>query len=194
MNKSLKFATLLFSFSFLLLSLSSCLGGSSDTLTLDPEKYKTYATEEYAIKYPKDFEIKTEFPDNFPQSTEVIFLNTTNSSDFKTNINIDKRATKPDINSSDLATEMLQKNAKDLLEFNKIAEDKTSIKVADDTVDTIIAIFEGKNQSDGKKFKFIQVYAVKGSFAYIATGTLLADATSDELNEITNSIKSFEVQ
>lgn len=190
-----KFLTLSFIICVLSLGLSACFGSdATDSQSLDPQLYKTYATEEYAIKYPKNYEMKTDFPDSFPQSTEIIFLDSANSSDFKPNINIDKRATKPAMTSIDFATEMLQKNGKDLIGFKKIAEDKISIKVGDNNEDTIIAVFEGKNKSDGKLFKFVQIYAVKGSFAYIATGTMLSEADNAKLDEITKSIKSFEIQ
>ncbi|OGJ49211.1 hypothetical protein A2335_05020 [Candidatus Peregrinibacteria bacterium RIFOXYB2_FULL_32_7] len=189
------FFFILFSLSFFLF-FSGCFGEEETptaTTEVSAEDFKLYAVEDFAIRYPKNWAIQTELADDFPETTIVTFTDPNNGY-FHTNINIDKRTLKPNLDNISFAQEMLNKHSGDLINFKKIAEQNVKIKISGTSTDAIFAVFEGKNQRDGDTFKFMQIYAVKGSFGYTATGTMLNNAGEEIDNKLSTSLKTFEVQ
>lgn len=182
-----------FLLSLSLVNLSGC-GDSGNTVSKEDavvlENYKLYASEEFSIRYPKNWSIETKL-DGYPETTIILFLNELSDSRFKENINIDKRAIKGGTDGISFAQQMLSKHEADLINFQKIAQQNIQIKIAGEDTDAVLAVFEGKNMKDGDKFKFIQVYAVKNGYGYIATATMLNSANDETISSLTTSLKTL---
>lgn len=181
-----------------LLFISGCGGDESktseifDSSELDATEFKLYASQEFTIKYPINWIIKTDFDKSFPNTTVTSFTDSSRDG-FKPNINIDKRKITSGTDSISFGNELLKKHESDLIDFKKIAQQNISFKVAGNKQDSIISVFEGKNNSEGEKYKFIQTYAIKGEYAYTITGTMLTSETDDITSKITTSLKTLEL-
>jgi len=177
---------------FVAVFVSACGGSSNDTTVNDNVNFKLYASQDFAIRYPIDWEVKTAFDGKFPDSTVIVFVNITDKASLKANINIDRRSVS-NVDNISFAKQMLNRHETDLIEYKKIAEQNLKVKVSGEAKDTVMTVFEGKNKTDGDRFQFIQIYAVKGSYAYIATGTMLAAADEATIQAITSSLKTLEI-
>ncbi|MFA6436450.1 MAG: hypothetical protein WCW30_04960, partial [Candidatus Gracilibacteria bacterium] len=126
----------------------------------------------------------------YPKNTLVAFRNNVQDHDFIANINVVQNPVTEGTQSADYALTMLNTLSGQLVNFKKISQTDFNVNIAGTSVPTYLIEFEGTNDSTEPVRKFIQLYAVKGTTAYIVTGTYDALDTQLAIDQVKQSLKT----
>ncbi|MFA5842465.1 MAG: hypothetical protein WC882_02220 [Candidatus Gracilibacteria bacterium] len=192
-NPTLRFAAcLLATLAFLL---PGC--GDGDTATTEPISqiepiafYRAIEIQDLGMQVPENWETITEFSSQYPKNTLVAFRNNVQDHDFIANINVVQNPVTEGTQSADYALTMLNTLSGQLVNFKKISQTDFNVNIAGTSVPTYLIEFEGTNDSTEPVRKFIQLYAVKGTTAYIVTGTYDALDTQLAIDQVKQSLKT----
>jgi len=186
-------AVILISFLFLL---SACSGGNNQNNDLPKDKTKTYETNYISLSYPQDWEVieNKDFPAGTPPSTIVILTANVKNELFITNINIAHNILPQAIDSTDYAKQVIANQKATLQNYNELSREEVSIQIGGKPAKAIMAIFEGKRLATDPVIRFIQLYAVKDTQAYIATASMLPTEEEYIQNAAKNVVKSLNIK
>ncbi|MBI5151950.1 hypothetical protein HZA39_00280 [Candidatus Peregrinibacteria bacterium] len=158
-----------------LFALSAC-GSSGDNNNTQPtEKLKQYETDYVSISYPQDWELieKKDFPVGAPASTIVMFKANVKNELFVTNVNFAHSALSETKNSIDYGKQVIANQKAILQNYTEINRSEIEISISGKTEKATLIAFEGKRTATDPAIRFIQLYAVKDTQAYIATAAML---------------------
>lgn len=178
------------------LILPGCFGGDEEVIGDTNEVlpfYRLVEKDDVSIQIPEDWEEITSFSSEYPENTVIAFRNNIQESTFLANINIVKNTVTEGTSSSDYALDVIKTLSGQLINFKKISEEEFTINVGGTDVTSYRIEFEGTNDASKEARHFIQVYGVTGTTAYIVTGAY--DENDDELaiDQVKQSIGTFEL-
>lgn len=178
--------------------LSGCFGGSTkkDVVTKKIEGFHSYATEEFAIQIPDEWETldRVDFKSDTPKNTIVSFRSNLRDPKFTPNIVIIKNELTEDVKSSDYAKALEQKLANSLTSYQQILVQEDKTVVGGQEQDTMFAHLEGRDSPTADLKRFFQKAGVKGKTAYVVMGACLSSAGDGAFKKIESAVRSFEVK
>jgi hypothetical protein len=192
-----KILLLCFTFSFLILA--GCSGSSSAPetigLTLPAANYSNYATADFRIQYPIDWEVlsQQEISSKFRQRLEVAFLSNFKDLFFTPVITVEKVALTENINSMEFADQNISKNASTLIDYILVDRQPVTLERKGSPVLTEIVKFRGKERIQNDILEYIQIFAVKDQSGFIVTGAYDPTANRTEEDKIVNSLKTLKL-
>lgn len=173
--------------------LSAC-GSSEDETPSEPSSnLKIFENEEISIKYPTDWEIilPKDFTVEVPVGTIVAFRNSVRNDAFTANISIVKNNLPAERASIDYAKGLIQKHAKELLNYKELGRNEVKISTGVGEFDTLVTHFSGKENDDADTKEFLQASVVELKTAYIVTGAYLLGEDEGVKKIIEQSINTF---
>lgn len=172
------------------LLLTGCFGSSTDTKATEKtlEGFHSYATEEIKLQIPDDWEVLT------PENTLVAFRSNIRNPMYTVNVVIIKNELAAEIGTLDYAKILYEKVKGELTGFHEILAEEIKTHVKGSETDTLFTVFEGRESPDADLKHFMQVSAVSGKKAYIATGSMLAADGEGVSKMIETMVRSFEVK
>lgn len=176
--------------------LPGCFGGGEDTSTgitsqIEPIAfYRAIEIQDLGMQVPEDWETLTEFSSQYPKNTLVAFRNNVQDHDFIANINVVQNQVTEGTKSADYALTILETLSNQLMNYKKISQTDFNVSVSGTAVASYLIEFEGTNDSTEPVREFIQLYAVKGTKAYIVTGTYDALDLQLAIDQIKQSLKT----
>ncbi|EKD93076.1 MAG: hypothetical protein ACD_28C00252G0002 [uncultured bacterium] len=182
----------------LTLLFAGCFGGedgeSDPTSPTVMEFFRLVESDSFTIQVPEDWETRKDFPSGYPQNTVVAFVNNIKENEFIANINIVKNEVPEGTLTQDYALKVMETLSNQLLEFKEIKREETTIKTGNTEVKTYFFEFQGTNDTTMTPKRFLQSYAVKGTEAYIITATYDTKDTELAVDQLRQSIGTFEVK
>lgn len=181
-----------------ILLLPGCLGLGDDEETTSSEMvpiafYRIVQSDDFALQVPEDWETLQEFSSDYPTNTVVAFRNNIEDHDFIANVNIVDNEVEEGTTSSEYALAMIETLESQLLNYQQISQEETTLWVGDTEVSTLLTTFEGTNDGGKPVRQFIQLYAVKGTKAFIITGTYDKDDTELAIDQVKQTVESFQL-
>lgn len=180
----------------ILLLLTACFGGGDeDTSTDKTTGFHSYATAEFRLNIPNEWEVLTplNFTSDMPKNTVVAFRNNVKNPRFTTNVAISKNEISEEVPSLDYAKALHQKIAADLNSYKELVAEQTEVKVSDKPAATLFLFVEGRESPEADLKRFVITTGVKEKSAYTVVGAFLA---GDEAvaSTIETMVRSFEVK
>lgn len=153
--------------------------------------YRIVQSDAFALQVPEDWETIQEFTSEYPTNTVVAFRNNVRDHDFIANVNIVKNEVAEGTTSKDYALKTIETLSSQLINFELTSKEEFKLWISDTEVATVLATFEGTNDSTKPVRQFIQLYAVSGTTAYIITGSYDADDTELAIDQVKQTVKTF---
>jgi hypothetical protein len=187
----------------ILLIFPGCFGGGDeptpDTTTTAPPTeriafYRPIEADDFTLQIPEDWETIQHFPSSYPENTAVAFINNNKDKDFIANINIVRNKVAEGTSSSDYALTMFQTISEQLVNFKKVTQTETQLPTGDTVTPSYLFEFEGTNNPTDRTRGFIQTFGVKGTTAYIVTGTYALSDDELAIDQIKQSVPSFRLK
>lgn len=172
------------------LLLTGCFGSSTDTKATEKtlEGFHSYSTEEIKLQIPNDWEVLT------PKNTLVAFRSNIRNPMYTANVAIIRNELPAEASTLDYAKILYEKVKSELTEFHEILAEQIKTHVKGSETDTLFTVFEGRESPDADLKRFMQVSAVSGKKAYIATGSMLASEDEGVSKMLETMVRSFEVK
>ncbi|KKQ69078.1 MAG: hypothetical protein US89_C0004G0122 [Candidatus Peregrinibacteria bacterium GW2011_GWF2_38_29] len=179
-----------------LLMLSGCGSSTPTTATVSNQKYKTYETQYIQTSYPQDWDLieEKDFPQGTPNSTIVIFKSNIKNELFLTNVNIAHSTLPSEIDSIDYGKQVIANQKALLQNYNELSRNEIEIPISGQNQKVTFVTFEGKRSATDPVIKFSQLYAVKGTQAYILTGAMLPTEEASVQASAEDIVKSLKVK
>ena len=179
-------------------TLSGCLnlGSNKSTTTTSTDSLtKVYNTNEFSIKIPKDWEIieKKDFTSAVPAETQVVFRNNVKNETFTGNLNIVKKALQEDLDTTEFAKQVFNRQKSGLIDYKEIRRDDIKLTIGGKETTTYFIVYEARRNADEKVIRFLQSYGVKNKSAFIITGAINPKDTDTVAQNIETAIKSFQI-
>ncbi|MBI4994179.1 hypothetical protein HZC21_00840 [Candidatus Peregrinibacteria bacterium] len=180
--------------------LSGCFGNSDSSKPSDKkiEGFHVYATEEFEMQIPDEWEIFTpdKFASNISKNTLIAFRNNVKNEKFTANVVVIKNELmqEQEISTSDYAKSLRQKMSQDLSSYSEILTEQPKIFINGKENETVFLYASGRQQPEGELKNFMQISAVKAKTAYIALGAFLENDSKEVAKKIETMIRSFEVK
>ncbi len=178
-----------------LLVLPGCLGGDGGETSVDPTQkiafYTPIEAEDFFMQVPEEWEVIEQFSSSYPSNTVVAFRNNIKDNPFLANINVVRNEVAEGTLSGDYALQMAESIAQQMKNFKELNKEKIELTTPTEVVTSYIFEFQGTNDTAATDRRFIQMYGIKGTKAYIVTGTY--DPEDDELamDQVKKSVRSF---
>lgn len=156
--------------------ISGCSSGDPTISTnTSNQKYTTYETPYIQVSYPQDWELieSKDFPQQTPETTIVIFKSNIKNELFWTNVNVAHSTLPSEMNSIDYGKQVIANQKALLQNYNEISRDTIEVPIGGQNQQVTFVTFEGKRSATDPAIRFAQLYAVKGTQAYIATAAML---------------------
>lgn len=183
------------------LLLSGCLSPGPQTAQPDPNQpisteTRVYNNNEFSLNFPADWDIiqPKDFTSDIPAETQVVIRNNIKNEDFTANINIIKHSFQSAAkNSLDYGQEILNRQKSGLLNYRETKKEIVKRTISGQTIDTYVVEFEAKLNQTDPILKFIQTFATKGNNGYTALGSYSTQENSLVMNQVMETVKSFQV-
>lgn len=156
--------------------------------------YRPIEANDFTLQIPEDWETIQHFPSSYPKNTAVAFINNNKDHDFIANLNIVRNQVDEGTTSSDYALSMFETVSRQLVNFKKISQTEIQLPVVDTITPSYIFEFEGTNNPTNRTRGFIQTYGVKGSTAYIVTGTYALSDDELTIDQVKQSVPTFRLK
>lgn len=156
--------------------------------------YRTVEADDFLIQVPEKWETVQLFPSDYPANTVVAFLNNNKDNEFVANLNIVRNEIADLTLTSDYAADMFRTVATQLLNFKKLGQTEISLPFGESTTPSFVFEFEGTNDPKTRTRGFIQTYGVKGTTAYIVTGTYALSDSELTVDQVKQAIKTFRLK
>lgn len=154
----------------------------------------SYQHESFSISPPKDWETVTTFTKEYPKGIVVAFRNNVKDDNFTANINMLQKTVPEGFTSIDFALQELKNHEKNLLNYKENSRENTKITVGGQSVDTLLLYFQGKQNAEDDVIKFLQIFGVKGTVGFVATGALPENSDEDSVKKIEEALRTFVVK
>lgn len=156
--------------------------------------YRTIESDDFLLQVPEKWETLQQFPSSYPASTVVAFRNNNKDNEFVANINIVRNEVSEGTSSADYAIETFRIESDQLLNFKKISQTNLDLPMGETTTPSYIFEFEGTNDPTARTRGFIQIYGIKGTIAYIVTGTYALSDSELAIDQVKQAIKTFRLK
>lgn len=175
--------------------LSSC-GSTQEVVVKKMDGFHVYATEEFKIQVPDEWETLTSvnFKSDTPQNTIVSFRSNMRDVKFTPNIVIIKNEIPEGTKTSDYAKALQQKLATSLASYGEIFAQKDVILIGGQENETVFVHIEGRDDPSSDLKRFMQKAGIKGKTAYVAVGSCLSTAGEDVFKKLEGALRTFEVK
>lgn len=176
---------------------TGCFGGEEETAEKNKEAipfFRIVESQEFTLQVPEDWETIQTFDSKYPKNTVVAFRNNIQDHSFVANLNIVKNTVAEGTSTKDYALQTYETISKQLLGFKEIGRKELSIQIGNTQVTTYLFEFEGTNDSSKKARRFLQAYGVKGTQAYIFTGTYDVEDTELAIDQLRQSMETFQIR
>jgi hypothetical protein len=186
--------------SLALLSLSGCFnfggGNAPATKKTADTNSKTYDTAEFTITVPKDWEVieKTQFTSDVPAETMVVFRNNVRNETFTANVNIVRNNLRTPLSTLDYAKEVINRQSAGLPNYKESKRDPIKISISGKDEDSFFTTFEARKATGEQLVRYVQTYGIKGSAAYIVTGSFSPQENENTAKIIEDAVKSFSIK
>ena len=180
----------------LLLILAGCFGGNSGTAETSPEGFHYYATEDFRMLIPDEWDILTpaHFSSSVPANTLVAFRSNIKGEKFTANVVAVRNNLPEEISSRDYAQAVFRKFSTEIVGFKEIEIKEDSIRVAGQDRASLFIFAEGRETPTGDVKRFIQRSGVNGKQAFIVLGAFLANESEEVTEKIRKMVESFEIK
>lgn len=173
--------------------LTGCGTPTTQQQATPDEKSRIIDTPEYTLRIPREWDVieSKDFTSDVPQETALVVRNNVKNETFTANVNIIRRNLQTTQETLDYAKEVINRQKTGLLNYKEDKRDVSKMTIGGKQVDSYVVTFEGKKDAQSDQLKFVQTYAVKGTFGYIVTGSYSLQETSDNMNAVETIVKSF---
>ncbi len=159
-----------------------------------PADFNLYDLSDFSIQYPKDWEVIDTFSDKYPKETILAFKNPEANSSFYANVNVSKMKIDSALSSLDFANKKIENHKIALGEFTEISRQDINLNINGKPEKTILLLFSGKYDPQGKTYKYLQTYAVKNNYAFTITGSVSRSEKDEIVKKIETMLKSFSLK
>lgn len=182
-----------------ILVLGGCSSGSTTTpKTSDDDKTRIIDNAQYDfnVRIPREWDVieAKDFTSEVPKQTVIVFRNNVKNEDFTANVNVIRNTLQTPRETLDYAKQVLNRQKGGLYNYRETARDLVQVSITGKKVDTYLTHFEAKKDPASELTKFVQTYAVKGSEAYIVTGSLSPKENTNNANTVDEIVKSFTIK
>lgn len=182
-----------------LLALTGCFGGDSNggestDLTKKIAFYTPVEAEDFFMQVPEEWDVIEQFTSNYPPNTVVAFRNNVKDNDFLANINVVRNEVAEGTLAADYALQMFESLRQQMKNFVELNKNGVQINSPTGPIASYLFEFQGTNDTATPDRNFIQTYGIKGTKAYIVTGTYDLDDTELAIDQVKKSVKSFGVR
>lgn len=181
-----------------LMTLSGCFGENgteNGALPIETmEFFRVVESSEFRLQVPEDWETIQEFTSDYPENTIVAFRNNIHDHSFLANLNITKNSVPKGTTTQDYALKLIEIISGQLINFQTLNKEETTININGEAVKTIRFEFKGTNDRTTPTRHFIQIYGVKGTAAYILTASYDDKDSELAIDQVTKSIGTFEIR
>jgi len=171
--------------------------GCSSLFKKAPEPFKPefegtiYQGENFSIFVVKDWQTIETFAPEIPKETVVAFRAPEKINDVRPNVAVIKTALPEEISSPEFIEQNLEKYKKSLIDFKEIDQKEIELVKNNESEESILVYFSGKQNQDSPLFRFMQTAFVFEQEAYVITATM-PDKTTEDMVKITSGmLKSF---
>jgi hypothetical protein len=182
------------------LLLSGCLspGPQTNPPVTNPDistETRVYNNNEFSITSPSAWDIiqPKDFTSDIPAETQVVIRNNIKNEDFTANVNVIKHSFQSSKNSLDYGQEILNRQQSGLLNYRETKKEIVKRNVGGQPVDTYLVEFEAKLNQTDPILKFVQTFATSGNNGYTALGSYSTQENSIVINQVIESIRSFQI-
>jgi hypothetical protein len=184
---------------FGLLVLSGCSsGGSTTQKTTDDDKTRIIdsASYDFNVRIPREWDVieAKEFTSDVPPQTVIVFRNNVKNEDFTANVNIIRNTLQNSKETLDYAKQVLNRQKNGLYNYKESGRDLVQVSITGKKSDTYLTHFEAKKDPSSDLTRFVQTYAVKGTEAYIVTGSMSPKENENNIKTVEDIVKSFTIK
>ena len=181
------------------LLLTGCGGDDEETTPTDNQAppveqlafYRLVEASDFSIQVSEEWETISHFTSAFPDNTIVAFRNNNKDNEFVANINIVRNEVPEGTITADYALEMFETVSGQLIDFKKLDEQPIDLIVGNTTEPSYVFEFEGTNDGKNRTRGFMQTYGVKGTKAYVVTGTYALSDSEISIDQVKQSVPTF---
>lgn len=181
-----------------LLILPGCFGresGDGSSGSGDPTKkiafYTPVEAEDFFMQIPEEWEVIEQFTSNYPPNTVVAFRNNVKDNDFLANINVVRNEVVEGTLTADYALQMAESLRQQMKNFAELEKTSTTLASPTGPIPSYVFEFQGTNDTATLDRRFIQTYGIKGTKAYIVTGTYDPEDAELAIDQVKKSVRSF---
>jgi hypothetical protein len=152
-----------------------------------------YENNVLSISVPKEWDILEEddFTSEVPQETLLVVRNNVKNENFTANINVVRKKLIEPLSSKDFAIMTNNRQSGGLPDYRETRKDAANISVGGSVQETFIVGFEARKTPEDRLINYLQIYAVKDDFGYIATGSASPQEGATVTSGISSAIGSF---
>lgn len=176
---------------------TGCFGGDNSSESVQLQNFSVYNAPTFSMSIPNQWQTiePKDFSSDVPRETQIIFRDHIQSDIFTSNANVTKRILTQATNSLNYGKSMMRENKGSLLNFKEISRDEEfNIVTGGQIQETLLVLFEGKENEAEPTIRIVQTYAVNGSDAYTITAAYLPDSLELQSENAKNIVKSFKVK
>lgn len=185
--------TLLLSLS--LLDWTGC--SKADTPADAPEPIKKIAFynlvqhADFSLQVPEDWETIEFFDSSYPENTVIAFRNNVRDHDFWANVTVVRNTVPEGTTSRNYALQTIETIAGQLINYKEVEKIEVEQPTTTGTETSFTSSFTGTNDRTAESRHFVQRYGVKGTEAYIVTGTYDSKDAELAIDQVEKSVGSF---
>jgi len=156
----------------------------------------SYATENFAINYPKDWSVleKSNFTSNFPASTILAIRNNVKNEIFTENIVINKSTIDKKTTIEDTVKSSKENLKANLIGYKEIKSEKSDVKTTEKDVTSYKTTYQGKKTPSSPTLQFEQEIVIQNGYLYTITGAYRLDSDEMVVKMIEEMINSFSLK
>lgn len=177
--------------------LTGCFGSNDTIETPEFAGFSTYNAPGFSISVPASWETiePKDFTSDIPSQTQIIFRNNIKNDIFTANANVTKSILSSAMTTQEFAKSEISGNKSTLLNYQEISRNNEhKIIVGGEIHNTVMILFEGKENEQQPTLRITQTYAVNGADAYTITSAYLKDSDEILAENAQNIIKTFKVK
>ncbi len=181
-----------------MLVMTGCsFGGTTPKISDDDKTRLIDATQyDFTIRIPREWDVieAKDFTKEVVPETVIVFRNNVKNEDFTANVNVVRKTLMDTRETLDYAKMVLNRQKGGLYNYRETSRDLIQIAIGGKKVDTYFTTFEAKKDPSSSLTKFVQTYAVKGTEAYIVTGSMSPKENQNNINAVEDIVRSFSVK
>jgi hypothetical protein len=157
---------------------------------------RVFNNNEFSLNFPASWDViqAKDFTSDIPSETQVVIRNNIKNEDFTANINVIKHSFQNSAkNSLDYGQEILNRQKSGLLNYRETKKEIVKRNIGGQQVDTYLVEFEAKLNQTDPILKFVQTFATKDNNGYTALGSYSQLENSIVINQVNQTVQSFQV-
>ncbi|MFA5829141.1 MAG: hypothetical protein WC843_01455 [Candidatus Gracilibacteria bacterium] len=170
-------------------------GGSTNPTVTTSDQTRKIDDPKYAFTaiIPREWDIieAKDFTKDVPQETQLVLRNNVKNEDFTANVNVVHHVLQTTRETLEYAKQVINAEKTGLYNYQESKRDTFQIPIADKKADTYVTYFVGAKEPSSDVITFIQTFAVKGTDAYIITGSYSPKESQINVKAVESIVKSF---